>query len=557
MVGPMGMSERISLPRFLREELDAEGLQELEAEGLRENDAKIPENVKKGDAELLSALRDMLGDSKAFSDFNIRHTKYGFKERVLHFFSFGHAYSDIASAYHLEKKQAAEFSKCISNIHSHLVNLRPGHEEGFVVMLPGSSIAIQINQDPSGNLSAKIAGDGDLSKAESFSLPFTARELSNKIVTDMLERPQVYTKYDKNALRNAIFAGNKDFRTPLRREIYEKVLQNKLSVTSDELSKISNLGLRNLAKDALDGVIKSRKGALERIDTLIANKQELQSALKITDEQATSLTEHFEAAMVKDAARVNNAVNISALEAPKQQQLSPEMQQIEARNTRVHNFFADIVLNREAAVHDKNMGQDGTVNATKRLQETFLANTETLAEILMGDDSVMDTMGEDMSAMLKLLMMPIKASFNLFKVATVGMFKAVPAEPAARQELVQQWLNSKFVGEKLFNAFDAQVDTAVNKVMDQLKKQVTEAVGNIREAGVQPAADDDIDMEPLPTKEDIEAAPDNKTKITLFMKMNGALVHDLAKKFTTERTCEDGQARTLQRELSPLAASRA
>ncbi len=409
--------------------------------------------------ELLTALRDILGNDRTYSDFAIRHTKYGVREKILHCISFGVAYSDARKAYKLEKGLEKAFAGSVCELQRRLSELRPDTAGSFDVSI--GDTRIHIEQDASGRLTAKIGTDETIDTVVAFELPFTASTLSNKIVNDMLSRPEVYPK---KALLHSLEADLRSISNPLRREVYETILQKNVGLIPDEVSRLSNMTIRRMAIDVLNGAIKSRQVAMQRVERELANAASLQKLCRINDEQAASLTANLEQAMAADAARVDRSVDISALIAPTAPNLSPEEARIAERNTRIHDFFADLILTRDASVHDKNIESRG-----EALRETLIRHASTIDEILSGDAAILDTLGPRISDNLGDAMETLRDIWDLSSVvaddrtaAAVEILRQMPLENLAQVE--------------------DQIDELVVDVCAELKTTIADAVADMRRA---------------------------------------------------------------------------
>lgn len=260
---------------------------------------------------LVRGFADLLGDSRAKAQFAVRHTGYSVGQRVLHFVTFGVAYSSAAKAYNLEKRAQRTLGRAVSDLQTRLSALPAGTPAAVSVTV--GKIALTVSQDAAGRLQACIAETGRTDEAVTFDLPHTAGTLVRKLVDDMVRRPDVYPR---DALRNAIAADIASLRCPLRRDVYETVLRSRLGVTPDELAASGKLTLREAALRVLAGEIITRDALLAYIDDNLGFGAQLDAALTLNDEAAADLIARYEEALIADADRVRNAVDIAALTAP-------------------------------------------------------------------------------------------------------------------------------------------------------------------------------------------------------------------------------------------------
>lgn len=260
---------------------------------------------------LVRGFADLLGDSRAKAQFAVRHTGYSVGQRILHFVTFGIAYSSAAKAYRLEKRAQQTLGRAVSDLQTRLSALPAGTPAAVSVTV--GKIALTVSQDASGRLQACIAETGRTDEAVTFDLPHTAGTLVRKLVDDMVRRPDVYPR---DALRNAIAADIASVRSPLRRDVYETVLRSRLGVTPDELAASGKLTLREAALRVLAGEIITRDALLDYLDANLGFGARLDAALTLNDEAAADLIVRYEEALIADAGRVRNAVDIAALTAP-------------------------------------------------------------------------------------------------------------------------------------------------------------------------------------------------------------------------------------------------
>ena len=260
---------------------------------------------------LVRGFADLLGDSRAKAQFAIRHTGYSVGQRILHFVTFGVAYSSAAKAYDLEKRAQQTLGRAVSDLQTRLSALPVGTPATVSVTV--GKIALTVSQDAAGRLQACIAETGRTDEAVTFDLPHTAGTLVRKLVDDMVRRPDVYPR---DALRNAIAADIASLRCPIRRDVYETVLRSRLGVTPDELAASGKLTLREAALRVLAGEIITRDALLAYIDDNLGFGAQLDAALTLNDEAAADLIARYEEALIADADRVRNAVDIAALTAP-------------------------------------------------------------------------------------------------------------------------------------------------------------------------------------------------------------------------------------------------
>lgn len=412
----------------------------------------------------------------------------------------------------LERAEAGDarhgkaLGEVLSAVRTYLAEAPADGEWCFTVPLEDDKI-LQMRQNVNGMLEAAVSHLEDAETATYFQVPLSASRLSSAIVLDMLDNPDAYPA---DALLDSLAdSGSAAVTNPIRREVYETIVEKKCGIAPGALGILNCAAMRSLALTALS--CENPGMVADLADVLLQDAQYVQDVLKIDDEQALEIMANYERKVGGDPS-IGDRIDVSALKRVRtKEEVTPEQRMAMEKDAKVHAFVADLIMN------DNGYEFDTSKNGGDRVYGVLLKHIDVLGDILKdGDNELLATFPEEIRAPLGEALSEIRKMANAAILLAKGIdsvFGGSNTDEAYLRKILE-------LGKPAFDGIDEQIDEVCNGLCARVGDLVKTSVQNLR---------DSIGASSVkPTFDDVVAAEKPADKLKALFQVYGKVLHRVA-----------------------------
>ena len=249
-------------------------------------------------------------------------------------------------------------------------------------------------------------------------------------------------------------------------------LANKI-LESSANTNLENLNAKNTSKETIYRVVK--RVATEKAKSEKEVKEKFNEETLIGSNDAREIRKNFEKASAGEKSRVKiektekksseKVENVSVDSINQVNKVDGNQKQNKTTPQDVHNFVADIILNDDAFIHDKNVLEPG-----ERLKQTFIKHSETLTALL-NDKASLDSVGGDFKKVIKIAIFSIRALVNTSKLFSKDF----------TIDEVKTFLEGK--NPETFSKMEKEIDDAVEDAANQMQDSLSEQLKKVCDGG--------------------------------------------------------------------------
>lgn len=409
---------------------------------------------------------------------------------------------------HNREVRNSDLARSVLDLKGKLDTLKPGEADSFDLEMNGTRV--HMDQDASGVLKARIG-------YEEIVIPFTAKQLSEKLEDDIMEHVRFYGKDAALALLKPekdinLETGTVDSRN---RSLCLKAIESTVGLKPAELSSITTAMLNMIAPAAISGQLRTDPESLAGMLNNICN------ANRINDEDCLDLLQKLETEMAKDAKGVKEKVDIKISDGSrtKLQRSNPFTK---ASQQEVHNFVADLIYNKETWIHDQNMARPG-----ERLRQTLLEHSPAISDILK-DRTLLNTLDDKLKGVLNDFLDQFVNGMDLPRFGLQGVIELAVRNMAATE------------AEALSQAADKLVEENPGMSREDAVAQIKQEVADNRRT--------------LTSLEGIEKQIDGQVQ-TLSYQLQETVIRQFEEIFASAPKNEDKGAPAKEKSLDDMLAS--
>ena len=380
-----------------------------------------------------------------------------------------------AIMYKIEKKYHNEDLSARKEIANELAKLGHAIENGKTEEIKFCGEDIKVTKGKDGKFSIEYGGKKVETEGE-----LLIKNIENNVAqnVDLLGEENAI-----NFLKDSMLSGGKLLGGERFRELADKVLKSTYNVNLKDLGEyVPDDLIYKVVQFAAIKNFENDKGLIDFV-------KECTQEILIDSEDVLELRCAFEKAKNEDAGTVKSKVSIEAgkvenkslekINNTKMDVINKADQNQEQNKTTTqdgHNFVADIILNDDAFIHDKNVFKPG-----ERLKQTFIKHSETLTALL-NDKASLDSVGGDFKKVIKIAIFSIRALVNTSKLFSKDF----------TIDEVKTFLEGK--NPETFSKMEKEIDNAVENAANQMQDSLSEQLKRICGGNSNVGTKDDYEM---------------------------------------------------------------